>query len=142
MHRTYTRSAIALLLALGLLFAVGCNGQDVPETTTPPEPEEESLPFTEPQTETPEPGGDFADIYDDAITLQNNQFVPDTLEVNVGDVVTFVNGDTTEHAIEVGGEDLGTVVHGETVEWTAEEPGTYELICRIHPNMTGEITVR
>lgn len=142
---------LALVLALSLLLlpAFGCNGEDTPEPTTPEEtaPEEDSLPFTEPETDTAEPygggtGEDFADTHENAVLLQNNQFVPDMLEVDAGVTVTFFNADSTDHNIQVGGEDLGTITHGETVEWTADEPGTYELICTIHPGMTGEIVVR
>lgn len=75
------------------------------------------------------------------IALRGNQFDPDTLEVDVGDTVTFENEDSTAHRIVVGGDDLGEQQAGESKTWTASEAGTFEMVCTIHPDMTGEIKV-
>ena len=163
MKRTNAPMLLASLLVLSLLAIVsaGCDGYQAPDTddTDMMRDNNDTLPYTEPDTDmggprngepgTGEPGngepgmGDgFADIHDNTIVMQDNQFVPATLEITVGEKVTFFNGDTTDHDIQVGDEDLGRVGHGEVVEWTAEAAGTYPLICTIHPEMTGEIVVR
>jgi plastocyanin len=141
---------IAVLLALGLLAAAGCQ----PSAKTDGK-SEDFAPYTdtstaEPETEPVEPnpqpnqgtGEDFAETHENAVLLQDNQFVPDTIEVDGGVTVTFFNADGVAHDITVGDEVLGRVEHGQALTWAAADSGTYEMICTIHPDMRGEITVR
>jgi|GEM_PF-1842328 len=136
MKRTNTPMLLASLLVLSLLAlaAAGCDGFQAPDSgATDAAPDNcGTLPYTEPDTDTSAPGDGFADIHDNTIVMQDNRFVPGTLEVGVGEKVPFFNGDTTDHEIEVGTENLGSVSHGEVLEWTATEPGTYPL-CLHHP---------
>ncbi|MGE5594583.1 MAG: cupredoxin domain-containing protein [Hyphomicrobiales bacterium] len=81
-----------------------------------------------------------------AIRMQNLAFVPDEIIVDVGSTLVFSNDDNSTHTATVDDGDAfdsGDLAPGARSEWTPEEPGTYSLKCRIHPNlMTGTITVR
>lgn len=148
MKRTKAPMLLASLLVLSLLAFVtaGCDGDQAPDTddTDMMRDNNDTLPYTEPDMDSGGPGmGDgFSGTHGTAVMLQDNRFVPDTLEVEVGDTVTFFNGDTADHDIQVGDVSIGRASHGDTLTWTAEAPGTYPLICTIHPAMTGEIVVR
>jgi plastocyanin len=79
-----------------------------------------------------------------AATIANFAFSPATITAKVGDTVTWTNNDTTAHTATVGAQsgcDTGTIAPGATgsIQFTAA--GTYDYMCKIHPNMTGKIEV-
>ncbi|HEU5456828.1 MAG TPA: plastocyanin/azurin family copper-binding protein [Nocardioides sp.] len=83
------------------------------------------------------------------VTIAGNSFGPD-LTITAGSSVTFVNNDSVGHTVTHGTD--GTpeanaafdvaVADGETTEAIAfDTPGTYNVTCKIHPNMNMVITV-
>lgn len=61
-----------------------------------------------------------------------------------GQTVQVPNGDGAPHTLSAtGGEfDTGNVDGGQTGSFVAPTtPGTYEFFCRLHPSMTGTLTV-
>ena len=84
------------------------------------------------------------------VRIDDFSFAPSNLTVNVGDTVTWVNydvgiphnahatDDTFETEVVEGSAD-GTVSGSYT--FTADDVGTHEYICDVHPNMRGTITV-
>jgi plastocyanin len=65
--------------------------------------------------------------------------------VSPGRTVTVVNRDGATHTVTAddGTFDSGEVGGGDTSSFTAPaEPGSHELICEIHPQMSGTLTVR
>ena len=79
------------------------------------------------------------------MSLAGGQFSPSTLTISAGDTVTFT--DTTGHTVTEGQD--GTPVDdpivdesgGSDIEVTFDEPGTYNITCKIHPAMNMTITV-
>ena len=69
-------------------------------------------------------------------------FQPASLEVKVGDTVTFTNEDSAPHNVIIDSKELGQQEQGASVTWTAEKAGSFPYSCKIHPSMTGEITVK
>ena len=73
-------------------------------------------------------------------------FNPAALNFKVGESVTFeVTAETEFHTFTV--DDLGideSLGAGETAtfDYTFDKAGTFELICLVHPQMTGTITVQ
>lgn len=70
---------------------------------------------------------------------------PSGLSVTAGEAVTWTNADSAPHTVtfEDGSCDSGSIGGGGgsvTVTYTAA--GTYPVLCRIHPTMTGSIEVR
>jgi plastocyanin len=91
--------------------------------------------------------GGEADDADDAatgetITIAGFAFTGAT-EVAVGTTVTVVNEDGSDHTwtADDGTFSSGNLAPGDSFEFTFDEPGTYTYACRIHPTMTGTITV-
>jgi plastocyanin len=81
----------------------------------------------------------------ETVSLAGGQFSPGTLTIAAGDTVTFT--DTTGHTVTEGQD--GTPVDdpivdedgGSDIEVTFDEPGTYNITCKIHPAMNMTITV-
>ncbi len=72
-------------------------------------------------------------------------FLPKTVTVKAGDTVTFLNSDVFGHNVysdSDGGEfDIGLQPGGAKTPVTFENPGHFNLRCRIHPRMRAEIVV-
>ena len=81
----------------------------------------------------------------ETVSLSGAQFSPGTLTISAGDTVTFT--DTSGHTVTEGQD--GTPVDdpivdedgGSDIEVTFDEPGTYNITCKIHPSMNMTITV-
>ena len=72
------------------------------------------------------------------------KFVPDRLEVAVGDRVTWVNRDFVPHTVtsKEAGVESGDLKENARWSWTAKKPGEISYICRLHPVMNGSIIVK
>jgi plastocyanin len=81
----------------------------------------------------------------ETVSLAGGQFSPTSLTVAAGTTVTFT--DTGGHTVTEGSNgtaDEDPIVDetgGEDIEVTFDEPGTYNLTCKIHPNMNMTVTV-
>jgi plastocyanin len=79
-----------------------------------------------------------------AATIANFAFSPATITAKVGDVVTWTNNDTTAHTATLTTEsscDTGTLAPGASGGIQFNVAGSYDYMCKIHPNMTGKIEV-
>ena len=79
------------------------------------------------------------------VSLAGNQFSPTSLTIAAGTTVTFT--DTGSHTVTEGsnGQAADDPIVDETggadIEVTFDEPGTYSITCKIHPEMNMSITV-
>lgn len=102
-----------------------------------------------------EPDGDgstgAADVAGSAVTIEAEEiaFVNDDVEVAAGEIaIVFENRDDgVPHNLHLtDGIDAKTEIEtGPTTQeltMTIDEPGTYAFVCDVHPQMTGELTVR
>lgn len=123
------------MLALGLALA-GC-GDDDEEGSADGAGTEDTAADTEgPESTEPAPA-------EGGIVMAGFAFEPAELTVAAGATIPITNDDDAPHTftsddggfdVEVGGGDSG--------EATApSEPGTYDFLCRLHPSMTGTLTV-
>jgi len=80
----------------------------------------------------------------DEVTIADFAFDPAELEVAAGATVTWTNNDSATHTVESDDETLMSddLPNGATYEMTFDEPGTYEYVCGIHPNMSGTVIVK
>ena len=78
-----------------------------------------------------------------AVNIVDFAFTPQVLEIPVGTTVTWTNSDTSQHTATAnnGAFDSGILAQGDTFSFTFTEPGTFDYICSLHPNMTGQIVV-
>ncbi|HID67178.1 MAG TPA: copper-binding protein [Roseibacterium sp.] len=77
------------------------------------------------------------------VNIQGNAFNPNTIEIGQGDYVVFTNADGAPHTATArdGFFDSGNLNRGDSFEVRMTQTGTFDFFCRIHPGMTGTITV-
>jgi len=69
-------------------------------------------------------------------------FTPNTSSVSAGGTVTWTNGDPVTHTVTFNnGPDCGNLASAASVTVTFPAAGTYAYHCKIHPSMTGTVTV-
>jgi plastocyanin len=95
-------------------------------------------------------GGDCVDLTGEGavftITISDFAFVPDCFTASAAQGITVVNEDSSDHTFTMAGTPIdapiaaGGTFNGEPITGVVE-PGTYDLLCTIHPSMTGEVTV-
>ena len=125
MHRSRPATLAAMLVALMLTLAA-CGG---------------GAASSAPADDGGESGGDAGET----VSLSGGQFAPSTLTIPAGTTVTFT--DTSGHTVTEGSD--GQAVDdpivdesgGADVVVTFDEPGTFNITCKIHPNMNMTITV-
>jgi plastocyanin len=75
------------------------------------------------------------------VVIEDLAFEPETLTVQAGDTVTWTWKDGAINH-DVAGDGFQSEVMSEgNFRYRFEEPGTYEYVCTLHPNMTGTIEV-
>jgi plastocyanin len=121
------RRTTSLVLAAVLLAA--CGGDDDAEVT-PADPAE--------ATSDDGSAAQVAILDDDG-----RRFEPAEVTVAVGETVTWTHDGGLPHTVTAtdGAFDSGDLAGGDTFAFTAEEPGTIDYACSIHPEMTGTVTV-
>ncbi|MGH2749635.1 MAG: cupredoxin domain-containing protein [Actinomycetota bacterium] len=76
-----------------------------------------------------------------SVVIEDLAFEPETLTVELGNSVTWTwNDGAVTH--DVSGDEFQSEVMSEgTFSHRFDEPGTYDYVCTLHPNMTGTIEV-
>lgn len=90
-----------------------------------------------------------AEAATERVRLTTSQFDPTELTIAAGTEVLFLNASGFDHTVTegTGGQPVDDPIVDEeiaangTVQVTFDEPGTYEITCRIHPTMQLTITV-
>ena len=77
------------------------------------------------------------------IKIDNFSFAPKTLTVKTGTVVTWTNRDDIPHNVVSTEKKFSSPVLDTDQKFSFEfrEPGSYPYFCKIHPMMTGNVTV-
>ena len=76
------------------------------------------------------------------IEVKSLAFNPAQATAHVGDTIEWVNDDFLTHTATAKNHDWDVQLPaGKTVRLRLKKTGTVEYFCRIHPNMTGAITV-
>jgi plastocyanin len=79
------------------------------------------------------------------VSLSGSQFSPSSLTIPAGTTVTFT--DTSGHTVTEGSDGVAVddpIVDeqgGSDIEVTFDEPGTYNITCKVHSSMNMTITV-
>ena len=93
----------------------------------------------------PDDGGDGGGSAGETVSMANTTFTPSTLTIQAGTTVTFT--DTAGHTVTEGTDGVAVddpIVDeegGADIDVTFDEPGTYNITCKIHPSMNMTITV-
>jgi plastocyanin len=78
------------------------------------------------------------------IDMKDIKFAPKDATVKVGQTVKWVNEDTVDHDVDAkSGADFKSELFGKgkSFEWKAEEAGTVNYVCTVHPGMVGTLNV-
>jgi len=95
-------------------------------------------------------GGDCVDLSTGGETftvrIANFAFAPSCFTASASQGISIVNEDGADHTFTLRGTGIDVRVPGEeTVEGEPVSgvvaPGTYDLVCTLHPEMTGDVTV-
>lgn len=89
----------------------------------------------------PAPSGDA--VRSAKVEIENYAYRPDPVTIEEGGKVTWVDRDSVAHTAtaEDGSFDTGPIEEGKLKSETFKQPGTYEYVCSIHPQMHGTIEV-
>jgi plastocyanin len=153
-HRSGTvamAAMIALAIGMGACTASPSASSEAPSASAEPTEPERSTSPTAAQSEPAqsEPAqSEPAEAERVEVVLADSSFDPAVLTIAAGTEVVFVNGDTYGHTVTEGSGGVAVddpfVDEGletEPISVVFDEPGAYELTCRIHPTMSMEITV-
>jgi plastocyanin len=76
------------------------------------------------------------------VTINDLAFSPAEITVKAGDTVEWVNNDFIDHtATATSGEWDVMIVAGQSARQEMTKTGTIKYFCRVHPDMTGTITI-
>ena len=70
------------------------------------------------------------------------KFIPERVEVAVGETVTFTNRDFVPHTVTAPGIESGDLAEGKSWSMVAKQKGEIAYICRLHPVMKGVVVVK
>ncbi|MCR4306086.1 MAG: plastocyanin/azurin family copper-binding protein [Candidatus Daviesbacteria bacterium] len=82
-----------------------------------------------------------------AVIIQNSQFIPSVIQVTPGTIVTWINQDSISHTTisdsSTGAEswDSGNIGPGQSYSRTFTQVGTYTYHCNLHPAIKGSVQV-
>lgn len=80
------------------------------------------------------------------VSQRGKEFRPETVQIAAGDTVRVMNDDTFLHHVYVKHPNLsfdsGGRRPGEPVDLQFAKPGTYEVLCEIHPKMKLTVDVK
>jgi plastocyanin len=142
-------AGLCLVLALAALALAGCGGGDGDDSAATTS---ESGATTEAGDDSagggsttggnaPAPSGDA--VRSEKVEIVDFAYDPDPVTIEEGGKVVWQNEDSAPHTAtaEDGSFDTGTLEEGKLGSETFKEPGTYEYICSIHPQMHGTVEV-
>jgi len=146
------RKAVLVLTAVAALLPA-CGGDDDGGTTAATGDTAAETGATGATAETGATGdasGDCVDLTGEGdvftVTIADFTFDPSCFTASASQGITVVNEDDVGHTFTMVGTDInvpiagGETFNGEPIAGVVE-PGTYEFVCTIHPQMTGEATV-
>ena len=78
------------------------------------------------------------------VTIASFKFGPENVSASAKAPITWTNKDGAPHQVVVASKNLKTAVlnNGQSGQLSIAEPGSYDYVCGIHPNMKGKIVVR
>jgi plastocyanin len=144
-----TKRLGAFLLGALLTLALAACADSASESASEPSPTAEASEAAESEAPASEPAESEAAASEERVRIDASNFDPEELTVAAGTEVQFVNADSFGHTVTEGTDGQAVddpivdeeIAQNGTVSVTFEEPGTYDITCKIHPSMNMTITV-
>jgi plastocyanin len=78
------------------------------------------------------------------VAIEGMKFVPERLEVAVGDTVSWTNKDVVPHTVTAAaaGIESGSIAPGATWKTSVRARGELPYLCRFHPGMKALLIVK
>ena len=80
-----------------------------------------------------------------SVSIETSMYAPSNITIKKGTMVTWTNNDTTSHTVTKDNADTGpdssVLAHGDVYRFTYNQTGTFKYHCKLHPDMTGSVTV-
>ncbi|HEY8809123.1 MAG TPA: cupredoxin family copper-binding protein [Solirubrobacterales bacterium] len=135
---------VFLLVVLAVIGVAGCGGSSDSSSSATGEhsiTENETGSGTETGANAPAPSGDA--VRSAEVEIEEFAYGPDPVTIEEGGKVTWKNRDSAPHTATAvdGSFDTGTIEEDKLKSETFKEPGTYEYVCSIHPQMHGTVEV-
>jgi plastocyanin len=137
-------AAVLLVMALAACSTTESATPDASEPTETPAQTESAEPS---ESDAPESEAPAAE--EERVSIDGSAFDPEELTIAAGTEVLFVNADGFAHTVTEGTD--GQVVddpivdeeiaQNGTVSVIFDEPGTYDITCKIHPSMQMTVIV-
>jgi plastocyanin len=75
------------------------------------------------------------------VMIDQVAYAPVEIQAKVGDTIEWTNKDIVAHTATVRGDWDLMVLPGKTARLVVKKAGSFDYICRFHPNMKGHLTV-
>lgn len=144
-----TLFTVPVLCALIGFGATGCGGGDddtnststADSTEATTESGDDSNSTAGGNANAPAPSGDA--VRSAEVEIEDFSYRPDPVTIEEGGKVIWKNRDSAPHTATAadGSFDTGTIEEDKLKSETFKEPGTYEYVCSIHPDMHGTVEV-
>ncbi|MDQ3978129.1 MAG: plastocyanin/azurin family copper-binding protein [Actinomycetota bacterium] len=76
------------------------------------------------------------------VVIDGMAFSPEGVEIAVGESVVWTFKDDTTHDVAFDDGPTSPKQRSGTWQRTFDQPGSYEYVCTLHPNMRGTVVVR
>ena len=76
------------------------------------------------------------------VVIDDMAFSPETVEISAGDTLAWVWRDSATHDVAFDDGVASPKQTSGSRQRTFTQPGTYDYVCTLHPNMRGTVVVR
>jgi len=143
---TRLRTALLPGFLVGSVILAGCGSQSASPSATQPAATASAAASESAASASQPAASETADV---RVRIRNSAYDPTELTIPAGTEVTFLNADGFTHTVTEGtdGQPVGDPIVDEEIDQngsvsvTFDEPGTYNITCKIHSSMNITITV-
>jgi len=143
---TRLRTAILPGFLVASIMLAACGGQSATPSASEPSATQSAAASEPAASESQPAASETAEV---RVRIRNSSYDPTELTIPAGTEVTFLNADGFTHTVTEGtdGQPVDDPIVDEEIDQngsvsvTFDEPGTYNITCKIHSSMNMTITV-
>ena len=143
---TRLRTAILSGFLVASVMLAACGGQSATPSASEPSATQSAAASEPAASESQPAASESAEV---RVRIRNSSYDPTELTIPAGTEVTFLNADGFTHTVTEGtdGQPVDDPIVDEDIDQngsvsvTFDEPGTYNITCKIHSSMNITITV-